>query len=749
MPTLPGAERAAGDFKQATYAEAGVLLLIVPLAALWFGHILPKSLEARAGRGALSFEWVAVGFASSFFLARAGLSPAGALAAGSVVAIAVAAAILEFRRRRRVRRLFCRRGRRAAALLLLAGASLDLARRSGLAPSRLFPADRLSELVLAGAALVILAASLCLLISRRPWIAFSRLGEAAWIPIAAAGVAMTWPATSPLILVAGLALVPLAALGLRGPAGSRWLERASFAVLVLACAWKIVRPPVIQIEYFEDGHSLFATQAYAHGARPYVDVEPIHGWGADGGVDSFCFALFGSSLRTFYLRDALWASGAMLLLAATCLVALRPFWGSIALVLCLSIGPIPIERQMLALGALLLLCRGARNRRPLAFAAAGALAAWELLHSLDFGVFIAAGGLISLALLPLLESRSPHRGAAARWSGLRAFALGLGLGSLPFLVDLAVRGSLKSFLRSSFLEMPRWANAVWGVPVGSFWEALRSAKTVGSLVPLLSGQSLPSLFLVLVLGVAAAVLLLRSASGAFDAEDRAAWITLVVAALAMRAVLGRADAFHYARYGAFVGVPAAWLLMRAWRGGRVGELLLLPAVILLLLRFHPLHTLDFELQKVEEAYRLSAQAHGASAPRSGGALVLAEQAASLTWFRQFVDARLAPGESFFDFNNAPALYFIADRVPPIPYCSVAQYESPERQREVIAALEKSKPPLALLPGGVPDRLDAVSNAERAPEVFRYLMDNYEPDREVSWIGVRKDARKPAEAQPPL
>ena len=746
LPTLPGAERTSGDFKQATYAEAAVLLVVVPLAALLFGRILPKVLESRAAGGALSFEWVAVGFASSFFLARRGLSPTRALAVGSAAAVAMAAGILVFRRSFRVRRLFCRRGRRAAALLLLAGSSLDLARRAGLAPPRPLLADRLSELVLAGAALAILTALLCLWISRRPCVTFSRLGGVAWIQIGAAAAAIAWPETSTLLIVASLALAPLAALRSRTPAGSKFLERASLAVLCFVCAWRIVRPPVVKIDFFEDGVPLFATQAYAHGARPYVDVEPVHGWGADGGVDSFCFKLFGSSLQTFYVRDSLWAAGAILFLAATCIVAMRPLWGAVALLLCLSIGPIPIGRQMLALLALLFLCWGVRNRRPFALAAAGALAGWEVLYSLDYGVFIAAGGLGSLALLPILESRSSNRATGAAFSGLRNFGLGLGLGILPFFVDLAIHGSLVGFFRSSFIEIPRWVDAVWGIPVGSFWQALLSAKTVGSLMSLLSGQTLPPLFLLLLLGIVGIVLLLRSASGAFDADDRVVWIVFVVAALAMRAVLGRADAFHYARYGMFAGVPAAWLLMRAWRGGRIGELLLLPALILVFARLHPVHALDFELQRVEEASRLIEGAHGAPAPRSGGALVLAEQAASLTWFRQFMDERLAPGDTFFDFNNAPALYFIADRVPPIRYCSVAQYESPERQREVIAALEKSRPPLALLPGGVFDRFDSVSNAERAPEVYRYLTENYEADSELSWIALRKGTRRSREAR---
>ena len=248
------------------------------------------------------------------------------------------------------------------------------------------------------------------------------------------------------------------------------------------------------------------------------------------------------------------------------------------------------------------------------------------------------------------------------------------------------------------------------------------------------GEMLTTSFFLAPFSVGAALAAVTDAAGA---GELAAWIVFVVAALSMRAVLGRADSFHYARYGMLAGVPAAWLLMRAWRGSRAGELLFLPALLLILARLHPLATLEFELQALEGPGRLAERAPVVPAPRSGGVRMDAEQAGALTWFRRFVDTRLRPDESFFDFNNSPALYYVTDRRPPIRYCSVAQYESAQRQQEVIAALEKSQPPLAVLPSGPFEKFDGVSNAERAPEVFRYLQENYEPDPEVSWVAWRK------------
>ena len=396
---------------------------------------------------------------------------------------------------------------------------------------------------------------------------------------------------------------------------------------------------------------------------------------------------------------------------------------------------------MLAFAALLLLCRGVRDRRPLVLAARRRRCGWEILFSLDYGLVVAAGGLGALAVLPILERRSTRRDLVLGSSALRNFALGLLLGLVPFLLSLALEGSLTAFFHASFVELPRWVEEAWGLPVASLWGAVSSANTAAGLVALLSGPAVPPLFLLIVLAAAGVVLLLRGANGRIDATDRAAFVALAVAAVAMRAVLGRADTFHHARYGMLVGIPAAWLLLRAWRGGRAGDLLLAPAALLILARLHPVHTLDFELQAVENAARDAAVDTRGPGARSGRALLPLDQAAVLTWFRQFTDARLAPDDTFFDFSNEPALYFVAERTPPIRYCSVAQYESEAAQREVIAALEKAKPPLALL---ARDSLefDGVSNAERAPRVHRYLMENYEPDPEVEGMAWRKGARRP-------
>jgi hypothetical protein len=348
---------------------------------------------------------------------------------------------------------------------------------------------------------------------------------------------------------------------------------------------------------------------------------------------------------------------------------------------------------------------------------------------------VVLGACAGLLLLPTLEARLRHFRL-----GLRPCALFLAsalLASMPWLMLLWSRGVLGDFWRVSFVEIPRWATPAWGLPAGSAWKALLPVRDVAALAGLLAGQGMLSFFLLALLAVAGAALLLRASQAELEPEDRAAWIGFCVAAFALRGALGRADLAHLWNYAVFAGIPAAWLLRRAWRSSARGALVLL-VTLFLLLRLHPLRSFEEVLQQVEAAGRPEVGARGLTPPRSGGERVPADQARALVAFRDAIEAGLAPGETFFDFANQPALYFFADRVPPIRFHTVAQYESPEKQQEVLDALEAKKPPIAVFTDTFYSSLD-VSNAERAPRVAKYLSENYETGVTVgSW---RLDRRK--------
>ena len=244
-----------------------------------------------------------------------------------------------------------------------------------------------------------------------------------------------------------------------------------------------------------------------------------------------------------------------------------------------------------------------------------------------------------------------------------------------------------------------------------------------------------------------ATLLIRRGSRRLDSVDRAAWMSFAVAAVAMRVVLGRADPDHVERYGVFAALPAAWLLLRACRATDPRWSLAVLTGAALAIGIHPVRALENELGRLEKAATQTQITPGALAPRSGTALLFSDQASALRAVSSYMDGALETGETFFDFANQPGLYFVADRLLPIRYCTVAQYESAERQAEVIDELEKRKPPVAILPAGLYGALDGVSNAERAPAVDAYLSAHYKFDREVGGYFMARRRPEAREAQP--
>jgi hypothetical protein len=97
--------------------------------------------------------------------------------------------------------------------------------------------------------------------------------------------------------------------------------------------------------------------------------------------------------------------------------------------------------------------------------------------------------------------------------------------------------------------------------------------------------------------------------------------------------------------------------------------------------------------------------------------------------KRFIDARLQRGDTFFDFTNRGVLYFLFDRDCPVRQYEVAFYQPEERQREVIAQLERNPHVrAALVPAGPDDNtgVDGVPNPIRAPMVWAYLQEHFQP-----------------------
>ena len=461
------------------------------------------------------------------------------------------------------------------------------------------------------------------------------------------------------------------------------------------------------------------------------------------------FRIFGATLETFRARRAVMTAAAFAGLATAAGALFRPFaWKAVAFLAALCLCPFVSERQMLAFASLAFLLEGAWSDRRRDFFLAGALGACEVFYSLDLGLVLLAGGLAGAATRPFVASGFRRIGPGLRDAA--AFAGGALVASLPFLAVLLRAGSLGAFLRASFLEIPGTIGDVWGLPAGSARDLLAQGDPRAMLLEIGRSASQSGLFLVVVVSAAAATALLRAAHGKFEGPDGAAWIAIAVAAVAIRGALGRADAGHFALYGVFAGLPAAWLLYRASHAPSARALLTAVALAFLLLRLRPIATLSQELgaiaagTKTREAWRRS----GVRVPRSGRATVSAEEAEDVRALSTYMDARLSPQETFFDFANEPGLYFLLARRMPVRFSCVPCYESPDHQEEVIARLEKERPPIAILAGGTGrDAFDGVSNRARAPRVAAYLDARYEPGEEVR--GRRMARRRTAPGPIPI
>lgn len=746
-PSLPGAELATRDLKAATLAEAAVFLLAVPLGALLFGRILPNFLETRSRKGRLSFEWAALGVAFWLPLWRRGLHLRMAILVSVVAFVLLAGLILHFRNSPRFRRFFVRPNRARLLRLALAAAAWDLARRSDPAHPPTVIADNLTEIV-AGTAVFI---TLVIFILGRTGPArglthrLQRFSGAAPLSVVFSALALVFWREARLFLAAGLAALALPFV-LTRVSLHRHAFKAALAVFLFACGATIYYQPFGPINLFEDGAVLTPAQSYFQGAVPYRDTFPVHGWGYDGGLDGLVFGLGRPSLRLWHARSALTTALTLLAAGAASFVAFESaVWSAVAFLLTLSFCPFLGERQLLVFGALTFLAWGARTGRRRAMALAGVLAGLEIFFSLDLGLILVLGALAGLVLRPVFESGWKRTRQGFGEGGV--FLAGVGLGGLPFVIRLSAQGAFGAFVRTSFRDLPAVISDIWGLPAGSLSEALNNARTVEAVARILTGETLIGGFLFLTLALAGSVYLFRASRGTFDRSDGVTWMFFAIAGVALRGVIGRADPGHFALYGLFSAVPLAWLLQRSMRAAPLTAALPLSVALLLALRLHPVQTLDLELAAAagSATNRARQAADGVPIFSDERAGVPREQARELAALKAYLDAQLATGETFFDFSNEPALYFLMNRPMPTRFLAAPFYETEPLQREVIARLESRKPPLAILEGGPgTDTFDAVPNRKRAALVAAYLDSRYPVVARVSrWTIGRRAQNTPA------
>jgi hypothetical protein len=722
VPSLPGAELATRDVKLATFVEVGAALVVIPAFGWIFGKAIPAAFERRHRSGGLSFEWAAVGFALAFPLWRRLGRAAVALALGAIFAAIVILAIARFRESFGWRRVWSKRSRRALAIVALTGSCWEIA----LLASPLAPHGPLKDVLLNVLLAGLSGATATIALARMRVRIIDRVAGSCGIPMVLAAIAVLRPATAPWglgISLAFLLLCTLSEFRLR-----RIPLPAAALVFIGAAALNVYYQPSGVVDLFEEGCSLTLARQYLHGARPFVDTYPVHGWGIDGGVDGILFRVLRPALDVYRARRAVFTAAGILGLAAACVAAAGSAeWGAAALLLSFGFCPFPSERTFLAFFVIFLLCLGLRRRRSSLFFLAGCAAALQLFFALDVGVIVFVGGFAGLVTVALITRRRLPAGFFAVGAAV-VFVTGL------MLFQIAARGSAREFLRLSFFDLPRKILPEWGLPLPSFSQGLLGSQTLGQLAEALGrGPGNPAILLGLVV-IAIVVLALRSSPLAM--EDLTVIPPLAIAAVALRGAFGRAEPGHYQLYGMFVGIPAAWLLRRALTSPVRSVAFV--AVLLVVLSLRPLAVIDQELAAIvnNRPWRARQEAEGMPPLNGGGSRIPPDQAKDLDDLRRYFGRTLSPTDTFIDFSNEPALYFLLDRRMPIPYLGPSFYEDVADQRKVIEICEKEKPGLAIMSGrGAADNPDGVANGIRAPLVAAYLASRYRFAAEVAGRAV--------------
>ncbi|HLX07083.1 MAG TPA: hypothetical protein VKY89_04395 [Thermoanaerobaculia bacterium] len=718
---LPGAMTAMGLDAAGPFLGLAALLLL-PFAAAFAGGLLASQIAAGPPWALLS-AGVALATAPLTVIYGGGpldvllhaLFGAGAAAAASVTRTGVPsdpAGHSDSRDRRRPIDRRHHRGRRfsRADVLLIPTSLVAYFAILDLAPAGWRPVT--CWLIAAGLTLALRLAAGRLSSLRRPGLALAPaplavLLQLQWLPAAGAAIAaLAWIAAATLA-VALLLRTPAAERRLRG-----LLTLAIYPLFVLAYPLALlgIGSPV-GLDFFEDGHELVPAAAMAHGKLPYADVVPQHGLISDGGIDLLVIASGHTATRDLLLvrrvvRCASFAGIYFVALATTGAAEA----GLLAALLSVTLFPGMGLRPAMALLALAAAAVAVRRRSLRWLAAAGAAVAIAFLVSPDFAVYSGAAAAV----------------AALRWArrgrALAVLALGSGAAAAGAVIlgAFAVMGFAGAFLRVTFGELPPAGRAYTIGPLAGPACLHALATSPASWV---QPECVCALAWILVV-IATAAALARAPLTA--ARGDGLWLIGIWTGLAGAAYVERRHLYASVALAAFL-IGAVFLLSR--RRARPAALALALTLAWLANPFGHLFGLATPLRaKGREAPTTAAAGALDAIPRCRGVVIEPALRPAILAVARFAGGHLRPGETWFDFTNHPALYYLFERDCPVRHLDVPFVESAAAQREIIARLERDRTVRAALIA-FPDwftAIDGVANRDRAPLIWRYLERRFAP-----------------------
>ncbi|HVR41139.1 MAG TPA: hypothetical protein VMU84_18745 [Thermoanaerobaculia bacterium] len=530
---------------------------------------------------------------------------------------------------------------------------------------------------------------------RRPGYAFAAAPLAflfqlqTFTPVASGALALFWLIATPFVL---------AFLDER-----RIARAAAFAIYPLVVAayplalLGIDSPPAL--DFFEDGHDLVVAHELARGERPYVDILPVHGLASDGAITLATMKSGGTSLGAILkTRRAIGALNLAALYAIAFAATGAAEAGLLAGLLAIALFP-PFTiwlRSIPALFALALGIGAMRLRSRKMLLAAGALCAFAILFSVEFAVY-------SAAVLLLIALRWNPRVRA-----IGALAIGVACTLIVMLILFAIFGFAIDFVTGT-LQIVRDAR----VFVSDHARIPDCLRTLGAIAAQIAEPMCFGFAMWFVALIASAAALASSPLRARRSDG--AWLIGAWMAVA-------AFSFVERDHNYFLFALPPFLIAALLFVARRSRLAAIALGILLAFFSRPLaHVFDV-------ATPLRRAGGVQSQVLYDGALVAPRTALALGTVKRFLGTNLRPNETFFDFANAATLYALFDRDYPIRYYPVPFYESERAQREVIATLERNRnirAALIVFPDSLAN-IDEIPNRARAPLVWRYLEQHFEP-----------------------
>ena len=569
------------------------------------------------------------------------------------------------------------------------------------------------------------------------------LAFVAWLaPIRLAPSSPAWVASCCAIAWIAAGVARRRTFAFTGPTGAR-TGSAPLFVTMLVFAFTFDPDPNGTIDLFHAGEWLTPASEMLAGATPYRDVYLQHGLIVNALRAFWTFHAFGTTLAADRFANAILAAATHAAFAWMLCGLVRSRLLAAAIAILLASPALWLNVRLLPLfavvGWLAIHVRAAPSDAGIPAARPGRAApvmcgAWAgvaLAFSLDTGLYALA---IPIAFLAVDRVGNPRGSWRGRFASLGWFAVGVLLAVAPFAAWLAARGALGACIENC-REQLRLYTSVWGLPHPSFSEVLSELRDSPSTA--LAGGAPTSVVAAVTWIVLAAFLAVRASTHALDRGSRLLLLVTIAGAVTYRSALGRSDSGHFGYGTAMLWAALAMIGEAALSPDRDRASPALPRIVriapfaALLAWWIAAGTPLYGAARHCRALSIEPQHHAgngfSSVPvaRMRGVLVPDGQAKAIASLDAFLNERLAPNQTFFDYSDAGALWFLLDRRCPSRYVQAAYAATEAMQRRLIDDLERTRPPVMIVSSvlGSPE-LDGIRLDERQPLVKRYLERRY-------------------------